>query len=437
MRRRENPPIDIVDDAVDAIRETPIPVGPPQALRSRLVAAGNDLDAATLSHITYERRMIVRRTTQASVAAIVLLIALGWASGFLFQQNRNTLLADVVKRIQTAKSATWTTVLYEQAWNRDGSKTWLERTTWRSYYKNPGKLRTERPDEHGQVERVQIDDAVAGKHVELEMKTRRARTIDRTPLSAVEQKSLSDPLTQLRQRLDGDSTSLGKKRVGGREAVGFRVLQVKSSPDSSADLWVDAESGQLLYVLLPGAHKFDPETDPLRNNPPGEAVRGAVLGSIMRDIRFDVNLDDSLFSVEPPKPFSNEVKTKHEPTEKDVIEWFGILAQAHGNVFPPQIQESIEKINEFLQKKKRNRTPAENKLVDQQILADQRLVYPYPISRFVSRLAHGDWHYAGSGVSLGDRSKAIFWYKPSRSKTWRVVYGDLSVKDLAAENLPK
>ncbi len=48
-----------------------------------------------------------------------------------------------------------------------------------------------------------------------------------------------------------------------------------------------------------------------------------------------------------------------------------------------------------------------------------------------------DWHYAGAGVKLGDAEKAIFWYQPQGSDTCRVVYGDLNVKDVAPEDLPK
>jgi hypothetical protein len=47
------------------------------------------------------------------------------------------------------------------------------------------------------------------------------------------------------------------------------------------------------------------------------------------------------------------------------------------------------------------------------------------------------WHYAGSGVKLCDASKAIFWYQPKGSQTYRVIYGDLSVKDVAPNDLPK
>ena len=49
----------------------------------------------------------------------------------------------------------------------------------------------------------------------------------------------------------------------------------------------------------------------------------------------------------------------------------------------------------------------------------------------------GQWHYAGAGVKLGDASKAVYWYKPKGTSTWRVIYGDLSVKEVAQENLPE
>jgi hypothetical protein len=42
----------------------------------------------------------------------------------------------------------------------------------------------------------------------------------------------------------------------------------------------------------------------------------------------------------------------------------------------------------------------------------------------------------GEGVKLGDANKAIFWYRPEGATNYRVVYGDLSVKDMAPENLP-
>ena len=48
-----------------------------------------------------------------------------------------------------------------------------------------------------------------------------------------------------------------------------------------------------------------------------------------------------------------------------------------------------------------------------------------------------DGHYVGKGVELGDADTAVFLYRPKGSDTYRVIYGDLSVKDSAPEDLPK
>jgi hypothetical protein len=50
--------------------------------------------------------------------------------------------------------------------------------------------------------------------------------------------------------------------------------------------------------------------------------------------------------------------------------------------------------------------------------------------------SQGHWNYAGAGVKLGDADTAIFWYQSQGSETYRVIYGDLSVKDVAPEDLP-
>ena len=42
----------------------------------------------------------------------------------------------------------------------------------------------------------------------------------------------------------------------------------------------------------------------------------------------------------------------------------------------------------------------------------------------------------GKGVKLGDNSRVVCWYRPKGSMTYRVVYGDLSIKDVATKDLP-
>ena len=72
---------------------------------------------------------------------------------------------------------------------------------------------------------------------------------------------------------------------------------------------------------------------------------------------------------------------------------------------------------------------------EQQIEVATRWGQGYVFIRFYK--GQGQWHYAGQGVKLGDGSKAIFWYQPQESETWRVIYGDLRGEDVAAENLPQ
>ena len=56
---------------------------------------------------------------------------------------------------------------------------------------------------------------------------------------------------------------------------------------------------------------------------------------------------------------------------------------------------------------------------------------------FIQAKGGQTWRYVGDGVQLGDGQTPVCWYKPKDSETYRVVYGDLSVKDVPAEDLPE
>ena len=48
-----------------------------------------------------------------------------------------------------------------------------------------------------------------------------------------------------------------------------------------------------------------------------------------------------------------------------------------------------------------------------------------------------DRHYVGAGVKLGTPNRPILWYKPSGAEKYRVIYADLSVKELPAGEVKK
>ena len=56
---------------------------------------------------------------------------------------------------------------------------------------------------------------------------------------------------------------------------------------------------------------------------------------------------------------------------------------------------------------------------------------------FIEQLPQGhDYQYVGEDVRLGDADRAVCWWKPAGSRTYRVVYGDLSIRDIEPKDLP-
>lgn len=49
--------------------------------------------------------------------------------------------------------------------------------------------------------------------------------------------------------------------------------------------------------------------------------------------------------------------------------------------------------------------------------------------------ADSDWHYKGREVTFGEADVAVFWYRPQNSDTYRAIYGDLTIEDVAPKDL--
>jgi hypothetical protein len=104
--------------------------------------------------------------------------------------------------------------------------------------------------------------------------------------------------------------------------------------------------------------------------------------------------------------------------------------------FPSKMHRSA--VSEFVkyQQKKLKEKGIEPSVEDmtkmQQTIID--MTHGFPFAETLP--AESDWKYVGKDVKFGDANKPIFWYRPKGSETYRVIYSDLSVKDVASENLP-
>ena len=154
------------------------------------------------------------------------------------------------------------------------------------------------------------------------------------------------------------------------------------------------------------------------------------------NMQFDVTFDESLFSMDIPEGYTTEdagaIDFKNA-NESDFVESLRIWAEIiEGGQFPDRINlEDLVKIGPKFEEGMEKAGLTDEQQSDVALKWGQGLVF----IRFFK--GQGQWHYAGQGVKLGDGDTPIFWYQPQDSETWRVIYGDLRVEDVAAEDLPK
>ena len=381
-----------------------------------------------------QRIILFAATTAAAVCALIGLSHLGTnttgASAF----------AQTVDQIQKAKNVTWKWTVYMHVGSKDGKTTWLKTETREKAYKSPGLYRETYLDDKGQVREVEITDAVHKKRINIFPGTKEATISDivtdwdtRGPFEWVKKELETANLQWVETR----NTHSGEVNV-------FRhaYRDQSNGRDWSDDFWIDQKTKRLVEAHSPGADIYDPDKDPARNIPPGKAWSTTCPASVNHDIDFDASVDDSLFPLEPPAGYAIKTQRRSQVTEKDMVDYLGVLAGFSHQTFPEQVfpfDISNDRVNKAWAKPKSDRSAAEQKLVetkDYYIGKFQRM----PIGLFIEDHAVANsFRYLGKGVKLGDKAAIVCWYRlkdANDPNAYRVVFGDLSVKDVAARDLP-
>ena len=175
----------------------------------------------------------------------------------------------------------------------------------------------------------------------------------------------------------------------------------------------------------------DPETDlPVRIK-----QKTPNMEFVWDNLQFDVALDESLFSMEIPEGYviqksGIDFKKGNESAFIETLRiWAEIIEDGH---FPDSINlEDVVKVVPKLGMGLMRANLTEQESLEVATRFGQGIVF----IRFFK--GQGQWHYNGKGVELGDSDTPIFWYQPKDSETWRVIYGDLTVEDVAPEDLPE
>ncbi|MFC1760596.1 hypothetical protein ACFL6U_00775 [Planctomycetota bacterium] len=235
-----------------------------------------------------------------------------------------------------------------------------------------------------------------------------------------------DLMAHVERMLDHPREDLGTKTLEGKTAQGFR----QSDTYNDLTLWADVETKlpvvfQIIHVNTGKKIVFD-------------------------QFEFDVTFPEDHFStVAPPgykvrktgKGYTDPEKVGQGLSEEPLLTGLKAVAEFLDGEFPlglgvGQVKQAVRQYAE-----EHNLTEEEE---DDRILPLVNVITKMVF--YLRDLRHGpdmktskvkDFQYRGSGVKLGDSETPILWWQYNDATTYRVIYGDLSIRDVAVEDLPQ
>lgn len=202
---------------------------------------------------------------------------------------------------------------------------------------------------------------------------------------------------------------LGEKEINGKKAVGFHVV------DTNIDLTIWADAKTALPVRI-------------------EFTEGKAF-TIIKNIEFDVPMDESLVSMDVPAGYTlkDAALSMENPSEDDFVQTLGFWAEhVLGGTFPDELStKAFMTLTPKLSAAMQNLGMSEDEGMKVGLRFGRATVF-FQMAQHTNPVT-----YAGKGVKLGDATTPVCWYQPQGSATYRVVYGDLHVEDTGPEGLPK
>ena len=364
-------------------------------------------------------RIIMKSTfTKMATAAVIIIVALICILQF---GGSTPAFAEVVQPLLTAR-----TVTYKITINIEGAPSQIRDCM----LIEPGRMRQVLPSGV-----IQITDKLKGKEMDLYPAEKKAVIYEMTNMPEDKQGSnnwfqrIRECIRQAQQTEDESVTFLGKQKINGAKAFGYRI--VKNTNLTDMTVWVDAEK------LLPTWIEYS-----LAGAIP--KVEGTIICS---DIVFNKELDESSFNIQVPEGYESQTmqydyEPRKRPGEEDLIQALTLWSDNTGGQFPSELNMNATVAINQLIKEKLGLKFEKGKAPD---ISNSNLHEFYRIRRRIQRgvgfvqylPSESDWHYAGKDVKFGEAEKPICWYRPEDSETYRVIYGDLSIKDVTPEDLPQ
>jgi len=331
-------------------------------------------------------------------AAIVIVVGLGGVLTWLVPGDRKAgiVFADVVRHFTQARTAKYTVVI-ELEGHRPVSisrKQDFENKSWP--WDNSGPMG---------IQMLPRDWASSGQVSDPTSEAFEGETL--YFFGQADGEGIRDFFELMGQVYEQAEAELGNQDIDGQPATGFRFDQ----DGTVYSIWASAETGLPLRI---------------------DITNQRLLG------RGRVTLSHFKFDVEIPTPrlgggrFVDGWKWSFD--EDGLIHTLRTWAKRHDGRFPAHLTHKAWFFN--TPKYFRNRD-LDSEARQKVFAVNTRVIVRGML--FASQLPAGDnWNYLGKGMTLDpeDGDTPICWYRPEGSETYRVVYRDLSIRDLAADELP-
>lgn len=345
---------------------------------------------------------IMKSRTTKLAAASVIIIAILTTIHFLGNPIEGIAWADVVRPILTARTVVFNVITVE------GENVPITKVMNMGTQRVRGEVLS--PDGKT-VQVILITDYDTFQMLQLIPKQKTAVLIDLKDITEKPEnvlETMRNLITELQNDPDVSVEPLGEKEIDGQIAKGFRA----TGPDGELTVWADPQTAL-----------------PIRMEQKWRQMQ-----FVCTDFQFDIEMDESLFRLEIPEGYSELPRGElpiDSSTEQDLIESLRIWAEVIlDDVFPRDISTQV-----YVDDVNKNREKFATLQKEEKLKLALKLGPGFVFFNLLK--AENDWHYVGNGVKLGDAELPVCWYRPDGSETYRVIYGDLSVKDVAPENLPK
>jgi outer membrane lipoprotein-sorting protein len=407
---------DLLNRAVEAVLRQPRPDVPPPDQLAELVArvrhAAEQPHPITLT----ERIKNMKPMTRIAVAAAVLIAFAGLISWLAPHGGTSTAFAAVAEALNAVQTATWKTEMTVKG--PDGKPV---TTTWKNMFLAPSHERIEIAAGSGKATGISVIDGQRDKMITLLPDIKTAYVVNfknipkESPMGRTFQ-GLRELVANAQSGKGGKVEPLGEKTIDGRRADGFHIqlglIDVK--------LWANPQT--LLPIRI----------EETTTSPEAQIV--------MTDFQTGVSLDPALFSIDVPAgytvPHTAQLDFSKKPINY-VADALKIAAEYNGGIFPPELrgEHGIDGIVSRGAKELKQKSPAAQMKMAAVFELSSKLGGAFGV--LFALQPDNDMHYAGKDVKVGTPNRPIFWYKPTKDANYQVLYADLTVKEVAAKDVPK